>query len=153
LAVGIQLLGYGEYLIGLLQRRGIKMTQGTRRFLDVVANAKERHQSLLATGEYKRKRAEKTQERLCQLIQEAERMRRKKGFYTPGEGFNTCIPVDMSNRCAACGSTQHKSKQSKKCSQSLIALRKEAEERYKLQQKKVSDRLRELEETDNNNSV
>jgi hypothetical protein len=153
LAVGIQMVGFKTYLTQLMMRLGIEMTPGTEKFLDTVYNSKSAHHTLHSSLDYKRKRSEQTQSQLRELIQQAEKKRRKNSFYCPGEGFNSCIPLDFTNRCAACGGPDHKSRQSQRCTQSIQRLREEAEKRYSDQQQLVSVRMKELEDLEDNNNI
>jgi hypothetical protein len=83
--------------MGLLSRLGITITNGTKHYLKSIWESKEQQHMAQQEKSYKRKRSKQPREKLRMLIQEAKKKRRKHGFYAPGEGFNNCVPVDMTN--------------------------------------------------------
>jgi hypothetical protein len=130
LAVGITLVGYEAYISELLSRMGIDLTPGTAKHLNALWKEKEKHSAKQKSLPAKRKRQESKRKKLNTEIQNAEKKRRKEGWYNPGEGFNSCLPIiDPTLRIcrAGCGGTDHLTSQSRKCRfnlQNKVALAK-----------------------------
>ena len=127
LAVGIVLVGYKEYISELLAKIGIEATSGVKQHLLRVNTRKYNNKSNRQSLEYKRKRQESNHAKIRDDIAKAEAKRRKTGFYKQGEGFNTCIPIDIVPKCKACGSEDHKTSQSNKCPMNILNKKKAAE--------------------------
>jgi hypothetical protein len=118
LAVGITLVGYEVYIAELLNRMGIELTKGTAGHLNQIWKAKQAWSEKQKQLSHKRKRQDGKQSKLQREITDAEKKRRKEGWYKPGEGFNECLPVmeTAGKVCrAGCGGTDHLTSQSRNC--------------------------------------
>lgn len=144
LAIGIQIAGYERFMFGLLERLGISVTPGVRKHVKAIGRRKERHSQLHKTKEYKRKRQDVTRKKVKAHIQDAENKRRKNGFYAPGEGFNTCLPVLDPNVCPHCLKKGHKTTVSKQCNMNTLKVKQRAEEELRRRQEAITERYNEL---------
>ena len=144
MAIGITLVGYSEYVTGLLNKLGIEMTDGIRRHVTRLQKRKDRHQKLLRSLDYKRKRQESNRQKMKDHIAKAEKKHWKNGFYAIGEGFNTCIPVEASANCPHCNKPGHKTTTSKHCDMNIHNLKSKAEAEQAKIQEAIDNHYREM---------
>ena len=81
-------------------------------------------------------------------MREAEKKRRRTGFYKPNEGMNNCIPepptplLDQKGKalkvCPFCGKTGHVQKRSKNCDENLSKVVQRAKEKEYEQQANIA---------------
>ena len=138
--VGIMIVGYERFMTDILERLDIEVTEGTKKHMELFDEDRKRRQASSKKTNTKNKRQEKNRLKIAEQIREAEKKRRADGWYAPGEGFNTCLPVAHPDQCTKCEKFGHKTSRSKKCDMHYSNVRARAQVEFDRHQEEVASR-------------
>jgi hypothetical protein len=125
IALGIKLDGFDKFFRKVFQALGIQMEPGVWHYLTWTGDWKRKHRERTQTLEYKRKRQEKTNEKIKAYVEQLRKTRKTNDLYQTGiamEQDQLCHPVTQSKekpnqpkRPCKCGSNTHSRTTHKDC--------------------------------------